>query len=321
MPLEKEINELAGLADLLRKQMGDSGMDTALTQFNRGGAQADARIQTAQVESQKDPRDLFDKLQPGILGLGAIIDMAKGRRNTPGKLQAYLAEAQKGVDKKKADSRQKFLDKMAQEEMIGKRRVTALSAALDVSGQKQATNRTALGTAKDMTIAGTPKPLNAKEKREFERQTNADRMLAEIPMEEWDNSMYAYYNSVYPNASLTPPEEINSERLREAIKSVNDQMKLYDTSNMNPVEIQSLRASLIKDELALHISDDEFKGFDFDAIPPTQAGNLSERPTPQLGTPGGEKYLEYRKKQDEEKRAIEELLKMFKGSGGRLGVQ
>lgn len=318
MPLEKDINELAGLADLLRRQMGDSGADTALAQFNRGGAESDARIQGALTESQKDPRDLFDKLQPGILGLGAIADLARGRRNTPGKLQAYLSEAQKGVEKKKADARQKFLDKMAQEEMIGKRRTTALNAALNISGQKEANKRTALGVASDVVKANAPDPDKV---FDLEIKKYAAELL-NIDPAKWSEVDVGLLNAVF-KTNFVHDKQKNEVRLQEAIKNANNAMKNYDTSDMTPDEVAGLFGATVLQLLSLEITDNGLPLFDFNNLPEsgTTSSVTDEPPAPKFGVPRGDEYTEYLKRKEKDKQEVEELLKMFKGTGGRLGVQ
>lgn len=84
------------------------------------------RMSQAYQESQKDPTNFVDKWSPLLAAIAFVADKTSGnvrRRNLAGeKYTQYSQGRQANIQSKKDKLRQTFLDKMAMEEMLGKKR-------------------------------------------------------------------------------------------------------------------------------------------------------------------------------------------------------
>ena len=260
-PTMNNVQALTTLAKTIRSQMGEDDMSGSLSEFKQSTQQSQDRLRAAIAESQKDPRDIIDKLEPGIMGLASIIDMAKGRKNIPERKQKYLELAKERINQKEQRARRKLLDKVAEEEMLGKNRATILGASQTAATQKNASISSALTAAQGLTTKGKDgKTVDPSKMFDLRLKQTATKILERDPST-WGPADLALLKTAFPNFEYMSAEDINQERTKEALKYVNEAVKSYDTSTMTPDEIAGLRSKLYDEYLAAFGGDEPM--FDF----------------------------------------------------------
>ncbi len=110
------------------------------------------RIRQARMRSERDPRNIVDKIAPFAEMIGFLIDSTSGsrsRRQRSIPALAYTRETRNArLDKRRGMQRQKYLDRLAEEEMLGAGRARNFNAQ---RGGVQSTNINKRATA---TAAG-----------------------------------------------------------------------------------------------------------------------------------------------------------------------
>lgn len=305
-PYLDDASTLAAMANVIRQQSGYEDMTGPVKEYEAATKQSDQRMQGAFDQSQQDPRNWVDKVAPGVLGLGAVIDLIRKKKHTPEKFQYYRNLMQQGVEKKKMSARQKYLDILAQEEMLGKRRGQVLEAKSGAISDKNATIRTSTSTAAGVQdnaeqrrrFAAQQKQQDFSNKLAERREDRADtefnlsRKQLEVSEEilsrdpsTWSQSDRAHLSLTHPAAQIKTAEELATEtfgQLREeAMKSFN---ATVDTEGMGPEEVANafsvFLAKYVQSAILTLPGDDKAQDPWTTNLKPGQA-----KPT-RIGTPG-----------------------------------
>jgi hypothetical protein len=236
---------------------GEGASDADLESFRTEQAAAEQRLTAAMVESQKDPRNLIDKLKPALLGLGAIIDYGRGKWGTREKYAAYREELKKDIQGKRGRARQKLLDVVAKEEMLGKGRARSFEAGQTVKRTKIAETTAAANIG--LGVGRLKLSKEQADKVDPEKQFKLQQWQSAYEILGRDSSTHsaadiATLKTVIPGYESA--DEMYARRVQEAWKITNNAIKNYDTEGMAPEEIAALQQFLFQQAMASFITEE-----------------------------------------------------------------
>jgi hypothetical protein len=242
-------------AKAIREGLDFQDLTPAINTFEQRGAESDERLKEALAQSQKDPRNIFDRLAPALLGAGAIADMVGGRTGTPSKYAAYSDRLKKAVQDKRDQARQRYIDTLTLEDKQGRRQSTVLGAkqsnvsgvnanirssasvATGLQAQKKADERAKVANeANDRKIRLAEQQFN----KELAQEALARDILENKPQDEWDASDVATLNNVFKGASYETAAQTFQRQMDTYSKDAADLFyKTVDTEGMSPEQIMN----------------------------------------------------------------------------------